>query len=204
MNIRELFKLSLNEFKNNFPKYSAYYFMLLFLSFMDSVSELIIPKFAENINIFFSLLTFFLMLAVTIMFLRTQKKNSIKGDFWYLFVPFLLYTIYYSIIMLLGLFLLFIPGIIFYYAPIIATFGSSKISPFKQSIRMVKKNWKMAIFLSVTSFSLELLPLSFKLIPNISIRIFIDGIFSVMDCALYLILTLMTVKMYYFEFEKIE
>lgn len=200
MKIVELFKISLDELMNNFSKYSPFYFMLLFLSFLDSISEFLIPKYAENVNIIFSLLIFFSMLVVTVMFIRTQKLDSKNGDFWYLFIPFLLYTIYYSIIMLLGFILIFIPGILFYYVPIIATMGTKGATPFKSSIKMVKKNWRMAAFLSISSFLLELLPLSFKLIPNLSIRIFVDGIFSIVDCGLYLVLTLMTVKMFYIEF----
>lgn len=191
-----LWKASTLEIKNSFSKYFPFYCLFLFVSLIEFLTDNLIPKNFESIKLIITISVFFLTIISSMLFLRTQKKDAKEGDFWYLLVPYLLYSIYYSFVGIVGIIFLFIPGILFYYAPLIATFHS-KAPAFKTSYKLAKKNFLLAAFLSITTLLLEAVPMSFKFIQSVFLSSMATGFFSIIAAYVYMIIMIMTVKYYY-------
>lgn len=196
MTIKNYWDQAILKFRYNFDLYKKYYFLFILISIIDASADYFLPKFLENIKLAINLGVFAATIVVSILFFRELKKDKKEGDFVYLFVPFLLYSIYYSIIALLGLPLFFIPGILFYYLPLIASF-TDKVSPFKASIYMARKNFKLSAFLALGALGLELLPFLIKLIPDETISYVVNMLMSFFDTLFYMLLMMMTIQYYY-------
>ncbi len=134
-----------------------FYGMFALLSVFDNFQEYLIPRGSDTAHIVFSLLMFLSMISVSVLYLMKLCENKTQVKFIYFFIPYLLYSIYYSIIGLVGLIFLFIPGIIYYYLPIIATLHE-KASPFKGSIILFKNAKAFTIFVALYTLFAELFP----------------------------------------------
>jgi hypothetical protein len=132
-----------------------------------------------------------------------HKKDAPSNEkLIYVLVPFLLYSFYYSMLLMLGLILFIIPGflvmIYFSQAPLVAALAPMKESYFKKSISLVKKNVVLVVWISFTSFFLEFTSLIFAPIADQKIRWTLTAIFSLPDSLLTIILTIVSVKIFYY------
>lgn len=194
MSVLERFQKAKDQFdKSHLP----FYGMFAFLATLDNFQEYFLPRGSDTAHIVFSLLMFLFMISVSVLYLlklSTQKQNV---KFIYFFIPYLLYSIYYSIIGLVGLLLLFIPGIVFYYLPIIATLHE-KASPFKGSITLFKNAKSFTVTIALFTLFAELFPflISFYFKNNLSAQIINLG-FDLFSTFVMMIITISVVT--YFE-----
>ena len=154
MTIRDRMNLAFKRFDKS---HLIFYGMFALLSVLDNFQEYLIPRGSDTAHIVFSLLMFLSMISVSVLYLMKLCENRSPVKFIYFFIPYLLYSIYYSIIGLVGLVFLFIPGIIYYYLPIIATLHE-KASPFKGSITLFKNAKAFTIFVALYTLFAELFP----------------------------------------------
>ena len=195
MTIKDSIQDAFTFLKQNFKSYYFIYATFVLLSIIEIITSTMLSNRMENIKLIVSVLTFILMIFNTVFFIRTLKRDKVPGDFWYILIPYLLYSIYYTFIGLVGFVLLFIPGIIFYYIPLIASF--SDMPPMKTSIKMAKNNFKLTSFISVSALVIELVPISFKFIPNIWLQLILQMSFAFLDTFVLMILSIMTVNYFY-------
>jgi membrane-associated HD superfamily phosphohydrolase len=194
MSVFERLTLAKNQFdKSHLP----FYGMFAVLSMLDNFQEYLIPKGSDTAHIVFSLLMFLSMISVSVLYLMKLSALTKNVKFIYFFIPYLLYSIYYSIIGLVGLIFLFIPGIIYYYLPIIATLHE-KASPFKGSITLFKNAKAFTIFVALYTLFAELFPflISFYFKNNLNSQIINLG-FDLISTLVMMIIAIAVVA--YFE-----
>lgn len=199
--IVQYFKNAHRELVDNFLKYRSIYFVFFIISILSVWVDFFIPRDMETFRYGMNILLFVFTVFASVLFLKLVKRDSVKGDFWYLFVPFLLYSVYYSIVSLLGFIILFIPAVLFYYAPIIATYADVK-SPFKSALKLAKKNFKLTAVLAYSSIALELIPEAFKAIPQREIAAGASLIYAFFDAYIVIILMIISVN-YFYESEEL-
>jgi len=197
MSVLERFQKAKDQFdKSHLP----FYGMFAFLATLDNFQEYFLPRGSDTAHIVFSLLMFFSMISVSVLYLMRLCVHRQDVKFIYFFIPYLLYSIYYSLIGLVGLIFLFIPGIVFYYLPIIATLHE-KASPFKGSIGMFKKAKAFTATIALFTLFTELFPflISFYFKNNLSSQV-INLVFDLVVTFAMMIIMITSVN--YFEESK--
>lgn len=196
MNIKLGINLANRFLFDNLSKVIPIYLTFIFFTVVEILIDLFVPKQLDTLRIISQILVFIFLNFNTVLFLRLLKRDSKQGDFIYLIIPFLLYSVYYSFIALGGLLLFFIPGIIFYFIPIIATF--SEQPPFKTSLKIFKKYKTVTVFLALMSLIIELVPFSFDyLFKDFYLSSIAKIGFDLFGVYFSLILTHMTVSLFY-------
>lgn len=191
------------EVKNNFKIYRNLFFSLIVLANLDEAYKSIGGVDGDGISILFSLLSIFLTFMISAKVILMNKKNLLPNEkLIYILLPFLLYSFYFSMIFLLGLVLLIIPGILVLIylsqAPLIAALAPVDENFFKRSITLVKKNVKLVAWVTLTSLFLEFATLLFEPIADQKVRWAISGLFSIPDAFFTLVLTVASVKVFYY------
>lgn len=171
--------------------YRNYFFIFVGLSLMDTFFSLLIPKNEELlsffVNIAIMLFTLFFSLKLILKMAIFEEIKVETNIFWPYFITFLLYSIYYSFLALIGLPLLFLPGIFLYYLPLLAIFAHPH--PFKKSIEITRQHFKITCLLSLGQLLLELVPYSFKMISNQKVMLASDVLFAFFGAFLMIVMT---------------
>ncbi|MDO9183754.1 MAG: hypothetical protein Q7U04_15170 [Bacteriovorax sp.] len=147
-----------------------------------------------------TLVTFIILSKVVLI----QKQNhGGVGELKYFVPTFLLYNLYYSFLFFAGLLLFVIPGfyILIYYAmvPFVAVLDDeNEGSFFSESKRLVKKNISLVAWASLINLIIEFSALLFSPIDNLVVKGIANFLFSIPDAFITLVMTVATVKVYYY------
>lgn len=195
--------VSFDEVRNNISKYLSMFFALVVLTNLEETYKVIGGMEGDGGSIAIGLVSLVLTFIVTAKIILMHKKNPSSDEkLIYILVPFLLYSFYYSLFFFLGLVLLILPGlwvlIFLSQAPLIAALSPSSENFFKRSIILVKKNVKLVAWVSITSALLEFLSLAFSPIQDPATRWILTAIFSIPDAVLTIVLTIASVKVFYY------
>jgi hypothetical protein len=196
-------KDAIQEVKNDFKKYLSAFLGLIILANLEEAYKSVGGNEGDGGSIAIGFATIILTFVITAKIILIHKKNPAKDEkMIYVLVPFLLYSFYYSVFFFLGLVCLVIPGIwvliFFSQAPLLAALAPSQENFFKKSIKLVKKNIKLVAWVSISSVVLEFFSLAFSPIANQKMRFLLTGIFSFPDAFLTIILTIASVKIFYY------
>ena len=197
------FKEAWGEVKNNFSKYLPFFLSLVFLANIDEAYKAFGGQDGDGWSIALTLLSVLLTFVITAKIISMHKKNNETSlPLIYILIPYLLYSFYFSLLFFLGLVIFILPGfwVLIYcsQAPLLAALSSTDKSLFKESIRLVKKNVKLVAYISFCSLFLEFAALIFEPIANQKIRWAMLGLFSFPDALLTLVLTIVSVKIFYY------
>ncbi len=207
MNNSELFfsffKESFFEVKNNISKYIYIFISLIIFTNLDEGVKALSGQDSEGGTIFVTLVSVLFTFVISAKIILMHKKNaSPKDSMLSILVPFLLYSFYYSIFFFAGLIFLILPGlwVLIYFSqlPFIAALSSTKESYFKKSIKLVKKNTGLVAYISISTVVLEFFALIFTPIADAKLRFILTAIFSVPDALLSIVLTIVSVKIFYY------
>jgi hypothetical protein len=129
---------------------------------------------------------------------NTKKEKLIYGA-----PTYLVYALYSSLAVLLGIILLIIPGFIalifLSLAPVASLLSVDKSKGFlKQSIELVKKNTGLVSLYVVISMLVEIVSLLIDLIPDWRVRAGAGFLYAFVESYAMLILALVSVKIFYY------
>jgi hypothetical protein len=197
------FNESYLDVKTNIKKYSWMFASLVLLANLEEIYKAFGGQEGDGGSITIGLVSIVLTFIITAKIILMHKKNPTHQEkMVYILVPFLLYSFYYSLLFFLGLIFFVVPGlwvlIFLSQAPLIAALGSTKGSLFKASVALVKKNIKLVAWISVTTVLLEFFSLAFAPIADQKLRFLLTAIFSVPDALLTLVLSIVSVKVFYY------
>jgi hypothetical protein len=153
-------------------------------------------------SVFVGILNLIVVVQV-ILIEKSRLKRSEKESLLYAAPTYLIYTIYYSLLVLLGVVCFIIPGIILAVVlsmvPIATILiDDEKVNFFKISYQMTKKNPSLIITFVITSVFLELISAAFEFIGNWQIKLGVDIAYSFVDAFLLIIVTMASVKTFYY------
>ncbi len=184
-------------FKDNFKRFKIVFFIFFVLGILELVIPSQISNREEGKLIVFRVLEVLCLFINSAYLLKILKKDSIPGDFIYILIPYVLYSIYYTIISLIGLLILYIPGIVFFYAPIVAVFHKGT-SIFKTAFELFKKEKIAVTFLSLSALILEILPSSFDyFLGNSFFKLIVGSIYHLVNAYLMIVFSIIAVSLYY-------
>lgn len=195
--------VSFDEVRNHFIKYLWLFVSLVILTNLEEAYKAFGGMDGDGGTITIGLISIILTFIITAKIIIMHKKNASNNEkMIYVLVPFLLYSFYYSMFFFLGLILLVIPGlwvlVFLSQAPLIAALAPAEENFFKQSMRLVKKNVKLVAWTSISSVFLEFLSLAFSPIADQKVRWGLTAIFSVPDALFSIVLTIASVKIFYY------
>jgi hypothetical protein len=157
------------------------------------------------------LLSVFITLATFIVLSQVVLKEKIKKnpetvqshELKYFVFTFFLFNLYYSFLFFIGLLFLVVPGILvliyFFLVPFVAVLDDKIESGyFKKSFELVKKNVSLVSLVSILVLVLELVSLVLTPIQNPHVKFFFSLIFSLPEAFLTVVLTMVSVRVYYF------
>jgi hypothetical protein len=183
-------------------------FLLIVLANLEPVLNLFGLESEGWINI---ILSIFVTLGTFIVLSQVVLKEKIKKipeashnhELGYFVSTFFLFNLYYSFLFFIGLIFLVIPGlwvlIYFFLVPFIAVLDDSLDSGyFKKSIELVKKNVGLVSIVSIFILVLEFSSLLLSPIQNSSVKLISSLFFSIPDSFLTVVLTIVSVRVYYF------
>jgi hypothetical protein len=132
-----------------------------------------------------------------------KKSHGGTGELKYFVPTFLLYNLYYSFLFFVGLLFLIVPGfyvlIFFSMVPFVAVLDDEcQGSFFKESKLLVKKNVGLVAWASVTTLLVEFSALLVSPIQDQTIKAVANFLVSVPDAFITLVMTVATVKIYYY------
>jgi hypothetical protein len=198
--VNKIFQSSFIELNANWKKYRSYFLLFLALSLWDTFFDLYGGKRDDVINIISDISQMFLSAGLTAFLINKLRRDSIKVKFIYYFVPFLLYSLYYSFFFLGGIILFVLPGLYilghFTYVPMLAIIGEAD-RPFQMSKLMAKKNMTFTYVLSLITLVLELLPYGIKIIKNDLIKLLISFMMAPLLSYIFLLITISGMEFYY-------
>ena len=197
-------KTSTNEVWQNKKKYLPSFLALVLLGNMESLYTVLGGSEESNAFIFtslFSTLLTFVVLSKVILDLKKEQGGS--GELKYFIPTFLLYNLYYSFIFFGGLLFLILPGlyflVMFSMAPFVAVLDDEADGGyFKKSRELVKKNISLVVWTSLVTLILEFTALLFTPIHDPIIKMVAGFCFSLPDAFVTLVVTIATVKIYYY------
>jgi hypothetical protein len=194
---------ALQEVKNNIKKYIWLLAGLFILANLEEVYKVVGGQEGDGGSISIALVSIILTFIITAKIILMHKKDATSNEkMIYVLVPFLLYSFYYSLLFFIGLIFFIIPGlwvlIFLSQAPLLAALSSTEGSLFKASISLVKKNVKLVAWISVATVLLEFFALAFAPIANPQLRLILTAIFSVPDALLSVVLTIASVRIFYY------
>ncbi len=179
----------------------------LALILLDNL-ETIYPMFGvgEETNTFLGLTILATLLSFIVLsqvVLIQKRKRGGDGELKYFVPTFLLYNLYYSFLFFAGLLLLIIPGfyVLFYFSmtPLVAVLDDDATgSYFKKSKLLVQKNLPLIVWTSLLNLVVDLAALLMTPIQDPLIKIIFKLVFSIPDAFFTLIMTVVTVKVFYY------
>jgi hypothetical protein len=207
----KLFGAFLNEsfvvFRKEFRTYLNSFIALVFIGFLASFPwegmGFEANSFYEIINGVFVGILSLIVLVNVILIEKAKFKGSDKEQLLYATPTYLIYTLYTSLIMLAGFFCFIIPGIIlgicFAMVPLASVLiDNDDVNYFKLSYRMARiEPWPIICF-GVLTILIELPSFAFDLIPNWQIKLLLNILYSFIDSVLMIVLTLTSVKVFYY------
>ena len=183
-------------------------FLLVLLGILEPVLSLIGLEGEGWANILLSIL---ITLGTFIVLSQVVLKEKIKKfpitaqshELKYFVSTFFLFNLYYSFLFFFGLVFLIVPGlwvlIYFFMVPFVAVLDDNiEAGYFKRSVELVKKNVGLVSIVSLLILALELASLLLAPIQNPLMKLIFSLIFSLPDAFLTVVLTMVSVKVYYF------
>jgi hypothetical protein len=191
------FKYANTFLRENFRRFKNVFFFFFILGILELIIPPQISNREEGKLIIFRILEVLCLFINSAYLLKILKRDSVPGDFLYILIPYVLYSIYYTVISLVGLLALFIPGVLFFYVPIVAAFHNGT-GIFKTAFRLFKKEKLSVTILSLSALILEVLPSSFDyFFGNGLLKMIIGSIYSVVDAYLIIVFSIIAVSLYY-------
>ncbi|MBC7541045.1 MAG: hypothetical protein H7281_19660 [Bacteriovorax sp.] len=197
-------KTSNSEILENKQTYLSAFIALIILGNVETVFPLLGVTTESNVFIF---LTIFATLATFVILsqivLIQKKTHGGSGELKYFVPTFLLYNLYYSFLFFAGLLVFIVPGfyvlIFFSMVPFVAVLDDEcEGSFFKASKLLVKKNVKLVAWASVINLLVEFSAFLVSPIQNPGLKAVANFLFSIPDAFVTLIMTVTTVKIYYY------
>lgn len=200
------YRQSFQVFWDDLAKYLGAYFSFVAIDLLASIPWEGIG-FPQNspaeigLNIFIAILSLIVIVNVVLIekskYLQRQKEALI-----YAAPTYLIYTLYTSIIMLLGFLCLIIPGIIlavcFGMVPLASVLiDNDSVNYFKVSYRMARKNALLIIAFGVATLLVEVPGFLFDFIPSWQVRLGLNVVYSILDGAILVALTITSVRVFY-------
>lgn len=184
--------------------YASAFFALLLLGNVETLYPLL--GVAEDSNAYIALTiiaTLLIFIVLSQVVLIQKRKHGGVGELGFFVPTFLLYNLYYSFLFFVGLLLFIIPGfyvlIFFSMVPFVAVLDDEAQGQFfKKSRELVKKNISLVAWVSVINLSMDLSSLLFSPIEDPMIKAFSHFIFSIPDAFVTIVMTITTVKVYYY------
>jgi hypothetical protein len=184
--------------------YLNIFLALILLENIDSLYPFIGVEADSNFSIALTVSTTILSFIVLSQIVLIQKiKNGGAGELKYFVPTFLLYNLYTSFLFFFGMLLFIIPGfyVLFYFslAPFVAVLDDKEHgSCLKQSKILVKKNLPLIVWASLLNLALELAAIVVSPIQNPMTKMISKAAFSLPDAFLTMVMTITTVKIYYY------
>jgi hypothetical protein len=197
---------SWGEFKADFPRYRGSYMAFLAIGFMSSFPWTGLG-FGENsaYEITTSIAAGILALVVIVNVILVEKakiKYAVKEELLYAAPTYLVYTLYSTLLILIGLFCFIIPGIILgvllFLAPIASVLSEEEgVGYLTKSYKMAMKDKWLVTTLGAVTLLIEVPTFLFDWIPNWHIQLGVNLLYSFVDAAVLSIVTLTSVKVFY-------
>lgn len=197
-------KSAFDEVLENKKIYLSFFFSLLFLSNLEVLYPFVGVKEESSAYIALTLIsTIFVFVVISQIVLIQKRKHGGVGELSYFVPTFLLYNLYYSFLFFLGLLFVIAPGIyvliFFSMVPFVAVLDDEESgSFFKKSRELVRKNIGLVAWASFLNLLLELSSLVFAPIQDPTTKAVFTFLFSIPDTFLTIVLTIVTVKIYYY------
>jgi hypothetical protein len=205
-------KVSLHVFKTEFRTYLNSYIALVIIGLIASCPWEGMGFESNSVyEIILGLIVGILSLVVVVNVILIEKakfKGSTKEELLYATPTYLIYTLYTSLIMLAGFLCLIVPGIVlgvfFGMVPLASILiDNDDVNYFKLSYRMARADpWPIICF-GLASLLIELPTFAFDLIPDWHLKLLFNIIFSFLDSALMIIVTLASVRVFYYLKQKL-
>jgi hypothetical protein len=205
---KDFFGMAFREVFEDKKLYIKIILSLIFLGNLEPLVSLFGVGSEGWLNIFISILiTFgtFVVLSQVVLKekIKKQPEAATTHELKYFVSTFFLFNLYYSFLFFVGLLFLIIPGLLvliyFFMVPFIAVLDDNLESGyFKRSIQLAKKNVGLVSIVSIFILILELSSLALTPIQNPLIKLVSSLVFSIPDSFLTVILTIVSVKVYYF------
>ncbi len=200
--ISDYFSIASNDFKKRKTEFLPYLLMMTALNFFEIFPDIFFQNNpAYQYHLAFSRIVFLVLsVVVTTMFIKKYKNFS--HSFVYVFMPFFLYSIYYSLIFLVGLFLLIIPGILamiyLYYLPLVGVFTKEVglKNHLKESIKFSKKHLKLTIIMAIMTLLMEIFPVTIMTIPDFFLRFLLHAFLSGVMALVFIYFIILGIKIY--------
>ncbi len=147
--------------------------------------------------------TLLVFIVLSQIVLIQKKKHGGVGELGFFVPTFLLYNLYYSFLFFLGLLFLIVPGIyalvFFSMVPFIAVLDDEADGKFfKKSRELVKKNVGLVAWASGINLLMEFSAFLFSPIQDPVTKAVANFIFSIPDAFATIVMTIATVKIYYY------
>ncbi|MBC7714100.1 MAG: hypothetical protein H7177_12225 [Rhizobacter sp.] len=199
-------KESFEETKNNFRVYLGCYIAFILVNFISSIPWV---GMGHEDNSFYSIIAnifvglFSLVIVVSVIMIEKSRINlKEKEKLFYAAPTYLIYTLYYSIVLMIGLACFIVPGIIvavgFGMVPVAAVLiDSDNVNYFKVSWRMAKKDAVMMTIFTLASILAELVGVALDLIPDWRVKLGVNLMYSFIDALVLIVITKASVKVFY-------
>lgn len=198
---------SAQTFFTEFPLYIGSYIAFLILSLL-SCTPWQAMGYEQNsfYEIVSSIVVGILSLIVIVNVILIEKakvKQTEKEELVYAAPTYLIYTLYSSLIIIAGLLCFVVPGII---AAILVgmvplasvLIDNDSVNYFKISYRMARKDSLLVICFGLTTLLVELPSIGFDLVADWRFKLGAGVLYSFFDAALLLILTMTSVRVFYY------
>lgn len=200
------FTESIGTFKKEFSVYMGSYLAVLMINFLslfpwegmgygqNSFHEIVLQIFVGILS---------LIAVVNIVLIEKAKaKNLEKEALVYAAPTYLIYTLYSSLLILAGLFCFVVPGLIIGVLVAMVPLASvlidnDSINYFKISYRMARKDAWLVICFGLASLIMEAPSFGLDLIPDWRIKLGAGFVYSFIDSAVLVIVTMTSVKVFY-------
>jgi len=182
--LKTFFSLSYVDLKKNSQHYKLSLLGFIVLGLIDAI-----PwegmNYLENSGpeILSQVVIFLLSIIVSVDVINTQKTlltEMPEEKLLFTAPAFLIYSLYFTICVLLGLVLFILPGVLalvfLTLAPFVAVLLNEE-SPMKASIRLTKKNPLLVAGMAIILLAIELFPALFNFLPRWEVKFFLELLF---------------------------
>lgn len=199
----EFAKASFLEIYDDKKTYLNAFFALILLDNIETIYPLL--GVGEETNTFLALSIIATLLSFIVLsqvVLIQKRKRGGDGELKYFVPTFLLYNLYYSFLFFAGLLLFVIPGfyVLFYFSmvPFIAVLDDDADGDyFKKSRLLVKQNVPLIVWTSILNLIVDVSALLITPIQDQTAKVFFKAFFSIPDALFTLVMTVVTVKVFY-------
>lgn len=200
------FNESIKTFKKEFSVYLGSYLAMLVISLIsifpwegmgygqNSFNEIVLQIIVGILS---------LIVVVNVVLIEKAKaKNLEKEELVYAAPTYLIYTLYSTLLILGGLFCFVVPGIIIGILVAMVPLASvlidnDSINYFKISYRMARKDAVLIICFGLASLIMEAPNFGLDLIPDWRIKLGASFVYSFIDAAAVVVVTMTSVKVFY-------